>query len=101
VLVDGGWPARAWLADMKPTEVRMVAELLLGEAEDAEDLAARIIVALGEARAGREQWVAVAQVLGFVIASGPWPTKLQAEKDLKKLGPGGAVCRLRPTLEVS
>jgi len=76
----------------KPTEVRLVASLLHEEADDAEDLAGRIITSL-DAKRERDntQWAVVFYDpnTGTVIPFGPYPTKGAADKVLGTLtGPG-------------
>ena len=72
----------------KPTEVRLVASLLMGEADDAEELAGRIIQALDEKRArDNTPWAIVYHDpnTGTVIPYGPFPTASAAEKVRKDL----------------
>lgn len=81
----------------KPTEVRLVASLLQEEADDAEELAGRIISALDEKRARDDTpWAIVFYDpnTGVVIPYGPYPTMSAAEKVRKTLtGPGPKLAR--------
>lgn len=72
---------------IKPTEVRLVAQMLERPAEDADDLARQVIEALDAKRASdNEQWVAIYQWNkgGLVTcAFGPYGTRTQAERAVK------------------
>lgn len=74
------------MARPRPTEVRAVAALLQEPAEDAEELAGRIIQALEDLRADRPSWaVVVATGDGHLMyAYGPFATQKQAESAVAK-----------------
>lgn len=72
----------------KPTEVRLVASLLMSEADDAEELAGRIINALDDKRARDDTlWCLVFYDpnTGTVIPYGPYRTAAAAERIRKTL----------------
>lgn len=69
----------------RPTEVRAVRALLEGPADDAEELAERVIEALDEARASRPGFIIVQAYEGrLAYAYGPYPTQLKAEQAISK-----------------
>lgn len=70
---------------LRPLEVRLVASLLQEPAEDAEELAGRIIEALDESREKRDLYVVVARAAGFLTAYGPFGTRNQGLKLAKDL----------------
>ena len=89
----------------RPTEIRLVANLIDPDAtnpEGAADMAIEIIEALDLSRVKRESYIVVAQLASWVPiqAWGEFNTKLQAQKLLASLsapGPGGgkgAIARL-------
>ena len=88
----------------RPTEVRLVANLLDPDntnSESAAELAVEIIEALDESRDKRDSYVLVAQLASWapVQAWGEFSTKLQAEKFVSQLaspdeGGKAVVCRL-------
>lgn len=88
----------------RPTEVRLVANLLDPDntnSESAADLAEEIIEALDESRGKRDSFVLVAQLASWapVQAWGEFSTKLQAQKFVSQLaspdeGGKAVVCRL-------
>jgi hypothetical protein len=88
----------------RPTEVRLVAQLLDPDAENSEDaatLAIEIIEALDKSRTKRESFIVVAKLADYVPlqAWGEFSTRLQAEKFFPHLsapsGVGsGAIARL-------
>lgn len=91
------------MARVKPTEVRLVSNLLAHPADSADDLAEQIIKELDDKRAKETQWSVVyydpnTQAL---IAYGPYGTEGAAERALKGLvSPGplpasGAIRKLR------
>jgi len=88
---------------LKPTEVRLVAALLQEEADDADELAARIIRSLDEKREDDTVYSCVYYDpnTGAVIPYGPYPTEGTARKEYSKLvSPGplparGAVLQMR------
>lgn len=92
------------MARPRPTEVKLVANLLDPDntnSESAAELAVEIIEALDESRGKRESYVLVAQLASWapVQAWGEFSTKLQAEKFVKHLaspdgGGKGVVCRM-------
>lgn len=73
------------MAKPRPTEVRLVANLLdpdNANSEDAADLAIEIIEALDKSRLKRESFIVVAKLADWVPlqAWGEFSTRLQAEK---------------------
>lgn len=92
------------MAKPRPTEIKLVANLLDPDApnsEDAANLAIEIIEALDKSRAKRESFVVVAKLADWVPlqAWGEFSTRLQAEKFFPHLsapdGIGkGAIARL-------
>ena len=89
----------------RPTEVRLVANLIDPDAtnpEGAADMAIEIIEALDKSRVKRESYIVVAKLADWVPlqAWGEFSTKLQAQKLLTSLsapGPGngkGTIARL-------
>jgi hypothetical protein len=92
------------MAKPRPTEIRLVANLLdpdNGNSEDATDLAIEIIEALDKSRQKRESFIVVAKLADWVPlqAWGEFSTRLQAEKFFPHLsapnGVGkGAIARL-------
>lgn len=90
----------------RPTEIKLVAELLSYEAESVEELAEAVIKALDEDRRKRDSYVVVASVGTETFGIGPYPTKGQAEAvalqlrdDLPPEQVKGAVRRLiRPAI---
>ena len=88
------------MARIKPTEIRLVAELLMQPADSAEEKAKEIITALDQKREGDEQfallfqWQASEDGRPVVIGYGPYPTRNQALKDSEYLiSPGPSVAR--------
>ena len=90
---------------VKPTEVRLVSDLLSKPAADADELAETIITSLDSKRMKDEKWVVIYQWQPqegrFVtITYGPYNTRKQAEKAMSGLvSPGeplakGMVCKL-------
>lgn len=90
---------------IKPTEIRLVADLLTQPAADADELAEMIITNLDTKRMKDERWVIIYQLQPsdgrFVtITYGPFNTRKQAEKAMGGLvSPGeplakGMVCKL-------
>ena len=72
---------------IRPTERRAVAELLSEPADDAEELAGRIITALDGLRGQRPFAVVVTQVDGqpaVTWGNGPYSTEQQARKSVEK-----------------
>lgn len=92
------------MARPRPTEVRAVAALLQEPAEDAEELAGRIIQALEDLRSDRPSWaVVVATGDGrLMYAYGPFGTQKQAETAVAKgkvpliEGQRFGICKLWP-----
>lgn len=89
----------------KPTEIRLVADLLTKPAADADELAEMIITSLDTKRMKDERWVIIYQLQPpdgrFVtITYGPFNTRKQAEKAMGGLvSPGeplakGMICKL-------
>ena len=89
----------------RPTEIRLVANLLDPDASSSEDaaaLAVEIIEALDKSRAKRESFIVVAKLADWVPlqAWGEFSTRLQAEKFFPHLsapdasGGKGAIARL-------
>jgi hypothetical protein len=84
------------MAKPRPTEIRLVANLLdpdNGNSEDAADLALEIIEALDKSRQKRESFIVVAKLADWVPlqAWGEFSTRLQAEKFFPHLSaPDGA-----------
>ncbi len=76
---------------LRPLEVRLVASLLQEEAEDAEELAGRIIQALDESREKRDSHCVVAQLGPAypVTVYGPYSTNQAATKVYKSLAAPG------------
>lgn len=79
------------MARVKPTERKLVSTLLMQEAEDAEELAERIIKALDEKRQADEIWM-----INFwepnvrvLMNYGPYATQNAAKKDIAKLAAAG------------
>lgn len=73
------------MAKPRPTEIKLVANLLDPDAENSEDaanLAIEIIEALDKSRAKRESFIVVAKLADWVPlqAWGEFSTRLQAEK---------------------
>lgn len=67
----------------RPTEIKMVAELLQEPAEDADALARTIIEALDAKREGDPRYVTVIYIPGVgLFAFGTYGTPLQAKKDI-------------------
>ena len=93
------------MAKPRPTEIRLVANLLdpdNSNSEGAADLAIEIIEALDKSRAKRESFIVVAKLADWVPlqAWGEFSTRLQAEKFFPHLsspdagGGKGAIARL-------
>jgi hypothetical protein len=93
------------MAKPRPTEIRLVAQLLDPDTENSEDataLAIEIIEALDKSRTKRESFVVVAKLADWVPlqAWGEFSTRLQAEKFFPHLSaPGpeggkGAIAKL-------
>lgn len=88
---------------VKPTEVRLVAKMLEEPAEDADELAERIIRSLDEKREDDTRWGVVFYDPNTkaVINYGPYPTQKAAQKikdSLVSPGPlpaAGVVVKLR------
>lgn len=70
---------------MKPTEVRMVADMLEQEHPDAQSLAKAIIKALDEKRQEDDLFVLMSQVGKYVIGWGPYPTANKAHTAASKM----------------
>lgn len=69
----------------RPTEVRAVRALLEGPAADVEELAARVIEAIDEARASRPGFIVVKAFQGLLAPSyGPFATQLKAQTAVDK-----------------
>ena len=71
---------------MRPTEVKLVAQILDSEASDeAREMAKEIIEVIDKSRTNLEQWVLSFKVSAKspVITVGPWTTKNQALKATK------------------
>lgn len=78
------------MAKPRPTEIKLVANLLdpdNTDSESAADLAVEIIEALDESRMKRDNYILVAQLARWapVQAWGEFSTKLQVEKFMKNL----------------
>lgn len=77
------------MARIKPTEIRLVSSMLAEPAEDADELAERIIAALDTKREKDDKWVVVYQWRGFpgpvTLAYGPFGTVNQAIKAMGTL----------------
>lgn len=92
------------MAKPRPTEIKLVANLLDPDAQDSEDaanLAIEIIEALDKSRAKRESFIVVAKLADWVPlqAWGEFSTRLQAEKFFPHLSAPdesgkGAIARL-------
>jgi len=88
----------------RPTEVKLVAELLSYEAEDIESLAAAVIDALDQDRQRREHYVIRTSMGdGLTFGIGPYATRGAATRDAKRMHPDApneqierAVARLIP-----
>ena len=74
------------MLQIRPTEIKAVADLLMQEHEDVDSLARLVIETLDTMRAKRETYVLVAvhPSLEVVQAVGPYATKAQALKDHPK-----------------
>lgn len=70
---------------MKPTEWKMVAQMLEAEHPDAESLAKAIIVALDEKRKADPQYVLGTMYDGMPLVWGPFPTPKAAERAASKM----------------
>lgn len=74
---------------IKPTEIRLVSSMLAEPAEDADELAQRIIAALDAKREKDDKWVVVYQWGGIprpvTLAYGPFGTVRQAVKAMGTL----------------
>lgn len=72
---------------IKPTEIRLVADLLQQPADDADELSERIIRSLDEKREKDERWGVVYYDPNTkaVINYGPYPTKNTAKKIMEGL----------------
>lgn len=74
---------------IKPTEIRLVSSMLAEPAEDADELAQRIIAALDAKREKDDKWVVVYQWGGtprpVTLAYGPFGTVRQAVKAMGTL----------------
>lgn len=92
---------------LRPTEVKLVAELMDPNlSEESVLLAREIIEALDQSRKEREQWIVAARTMknGPHIMVGPFSTKNQAVKGYKKLayvddpnttpGVGAVICKM-------
>jgi len=82
------------MAKPKPTEIRLVADLLAldgSNLEEARDLAEEIIVKLDAKRREDEQYVLCARLADYapITAYGPWSTQNQALKFSKNLSGEG------------
>lgn len=80
------------MSRLKPTEVRLVASLLQEEAEDAADLAGRIIQALDEKRARDDDEYVVVYLdpnTRTTQVFGAWSTQRQAERGIDRLASPG------------
>jgi hypothetical protein len=94
----------------RPTEIKLVAELLdpdNSDSEDATELAIEIILALDKSRAKRESFIIVAQLVKWLSpqAWGEFNTRLQAEKFFSHLsspesGAQGAIIKLEQPEEL-
>ena len=94
----------------RPTEIKLVAELLdpdSSNSEDATELAIEIILALDKSRAKRESFIIVAQLVKWLPphAWGEFNTRLQAEKFFLHLsspesGATGAIIKLEQPHEL-
>lgn len=75
------------MSRVKPTEIRLIADLLQKPADDADELAERIIRSLDEKREKDERWGVVYYDPNTkaVINYGPYATKTQAQKALSGL----------------
>lgn len=70
----------------RPTEVKAILALLEGPADNAEELAKRIITTLDEKRADRPEWIIVKAYRGMLVcAYRSFPTQRKAEDALSKL----------------
>ena len=75
------------MLQIRPTEIRAVADLLMQEHEDVETLAKAVIETIDELRAKREMFV-LAEIhpsLQVAKAIGPYATEAQARKDVALL----------------
>lgn len=96
------------MARLRPTEVRAVAALLEEPAEDADELAGRIIETLDELRLKRDSFALLylEPNTRTVVAFGPYGTQNAGERDIKRLvspgpKPGHAqVLKLRPLADL-
>ena len=85
----------------RPTEVKLVADILGSEANDGlalEDIAEQIIEALDQSRAKRDQWIVLAQEdgRGLVYRWGTFPTRQSADRWIKaELAPPSKVVPMR------
>lgn len=90
---------------VKPTEVRLVSNLLLEPANDSEELAEKIITQLDTKRMKDDRWVIIyqwqpQQERFITLTYGPYNTRKQAERAMSGLvSPGpplakGMVCKL-------
>lgn len=71
------------MLQIRPTEVKAIADLLMQEHDDVEQLAREVIELVDTLRAKRELFIGVAvhPTLGIVQAVGPYATKNQVLKD--------------------
>lgn len=69
---------------IRPTEIKAIAEILMQEHDDVEDLAKLVIQTIDELRAKRETYVLteIHPTLQVAIAIGPYATEAQARKDV-------------------
>ena len=72
---------------IRPTEVKAIANLLMQEHEDVDELAKLVIQTLDELRAKRELYVLaeIHPTLQVAKAIGPYATEAQARKDIRLL----------------
>ena len=74
------------MLQIRPTEIKAVADLLSQEHESVEDLAKLVIETIDELRAKRDMFAIVHLIPSFKIvkAIGLYATQLQAERDYHK-----------------
>jgi len=71
---------------IRPTEVKAIADLLMQEHDDVDNLARLVIEKIDELRAKREMFAVVHLIPSFKLVKviGLYATQLQAEKDYHK-----------------
>lgn len=90
------------MLQIRPTEIKAVADMLMQEHDDVEALAKAVIETIDNLRAKRELFVLVEIHPSIKVAQaiGPYATRNQAEKDIKLMAhydthSRGYLCKLR------